>query len=369
MQGDQSDNLEEIREELSSVTAEIVTLLRRRLELCKRVQSAKRSTSTPTLDLTREEELVSKLVGDGESTEDRVLVRLLREIISACRSIQSESIIAVPYAMRSHCMEAARTVFGSSCTFSLVGGVEDAFSSVELGSSDFSIAPYEGTAHGAYPYTLDALIESELRIIGEVVLPVEYHLVSAERSLSAIRVVVGDVEAIRACQRFLSANLPSAKIFNSPNQPITKKKGWAYLLGTREAEDSGLNTLALGVQDDRENATRFVVVGRRGGFNINLRGNVHYKTTLVFTAPNRPGVLAEILADFGSRGINLTMIGSRPLRKKRWEYAFIVDLDTTEDNPIFLEALERVRGKTTLLRVLGSYPTLTSDRLKISMGK
>jgi Prephenate dehydratase len=80
-------------------------------------------------------------------------------------------------------------------------------------------------------------------------------------------------------------------------------------------------------------------------------------------------VLAEILADFGSRGINLTMIGSRPLRKKKWEYAFIIDLDVTEDNPSFQDALEHVRRKTTMLRVLGSYPTLTSDRLKISMGK
>jgi Prephenate dehydratase len=366
---DNSDTLEDLRGELNSVTAEIVTLLRRRLELCRRVQSAKQAAGAPTLDLAREEEIVSKLIGEGDSTQNRILVRLLREIISACRSIQSESVIAVPHAMRSHCMEAARTVFGSSCSFSLTGGVEDAFSSVELGSAHFSIAPYEGTAHGAYPYTLDALIESELRIMGEVVLPVEYHLVSAEQSLSSIRVVVGDVEAIWACQRFLAANLPSVKIVNSPNQPVTRKRGWAYLLGTREAEDSGLNTLALGVQDDRDNATRFVVVGKRGGFNVNLKGNLPYKTTLAFTAPNRPGVLAEILADFGSRGINLTMIGSRPLRKKKWEYAFIIDLDVTEDNPSFQDALEHVRRKTTMLRVLGSYPTLTSDRLKISMGK
>ncbi|MEM0271364.1 MAG: prephenate dehydratase domain-containing protein [Thermoprotei archaeon] len=362
-------SLDELREELNSVTTEIVALLRRRLELCSHVYSVKRATNTPILDLVREEELVSKLVGKANTKEQRVLVRLLREIMSACRSIQSESVIAVPHSMRNHCVEAARSVFGSSCSFSLVGGVEEAFRSVEVGSADFAVAPYEGTAHGGYPYTLDALIDSQLRIVGEIVLPVEYHIVSVEKSLSAIKVVCADVEAIWACQRFLAANLPSAKLFNPPNQRVTRRKGWAYLVGSREAEDTGLNILAHGVQDDRENATRFVVVGREGGFNPNLKGGIPYKTTVVFTAPNRPGVLAGILADFGSRGINLTMIGSRPLRKKKWEYAFIIDLDTSEGDPIFLEALEHVKPKTTLLRVLGSYPTLTADRPTISMGK
>lgn len=362
--------LEELRRELFQVTEEIVGLLRRRLELCRKVQEVKRAANAPTLDIGREEELVSKLVGGGDSEEERVLVRLLREIISACRGVQGELVVAVPSTMRSHSMEAARSVFGSSPSFSLAGGVEEAFRSVELGSADFCVAPYESTARGGYPSTLDALIDSELAIVGEVVLPVEYHLVSSERSLDSVKVVVADVEAVWACQRFLSESLPWAKVFCSAKQPVTARRGWAYLVGAREAEECGLNVLARHVQDERDNATRFIVVGRRGGFRVGfgLTG-LKYKTTLVFTAENRPGMLAEILSEFGSRGINLTMIASRPLRKKRWEYAFIVDLEVDGDDPRLQEALKGVSRKTKLLRVLGSYPTLTSDRPKIDLGK
>lgn len=363
-------SLEELRRELDGVTQEIVRLLRRRLELCGEVQRAKRATSTPTLDLGREEELVSRFVGATGSPQDRVLVRLLREIISACRGVQGELVVAVPQVMRSHSMEAARSVFGSSVSFSPAGGVEEAFRSVEVGSADFCVAPYESTTRGGYPSTLDALIESEeLRIVGEVVLPVEYHLVSAEGSLGSVRFVAADVEAVWACQRFLYESLPWARVVYSANQPLSPRRGWAYLVGAREAEDSGLRVLAPHVEDERDNATRFIVVGRRGGFNVNFGGNLAYRTTVVFTAQNRPGMLAEILWHFGSKGINLTMIGSRPLRKKRWEYAFIVDLDTAEQNPAFVEALGEAQPKTTMLRVLGSYPKITSDRPRADMGK
>ncbi len=362
-------SLEDLRKELNVVTEQIVALLKRRLELCRGVGRVKRSTNSPTVDLNREEELVYKLVGGRDSEDNRVLVRLLREIISACRSVQSEVIVAVPSTMRSHSMEAARSVFGSSCSFSLAASVEDCFRSVDIGSADFCVAPYEDTARGGYPSTLDALIDSDLSIVGEVMLPVEYHLVSSENSLSKIRVVVADVEALWACQRFLSTNLPLAKMVGATSRPPTVRRGYAYLVGKREAEDLGLNVVARNVEDERDNATRFIVVGKQGRFTLSSSGALRFKTTIVFTAPNRPGVLSDILSDFGSRGINLTMIGSRPLRKRKWEYAFIVDLDATKEDKAFLDALKQIRPKTTLLKVLGSYPTLTPDRLRIDIGK
>jgi chorismate mutase/prephenate dehydratase len=368
-----SSELAEIREELDSVTEELVRLLEKRLELCKKVKQIKKSSGSPVLDLEREEELIARLVQKSGLSDKQPLTRVLREVISMCRGIQKNIKISVPSLMQSYSEEAALSIFGSDCSFVSVDRVEDAFKAVEVGIADYCVTPYENTTRGAYPSALDALVDSKLKIVGEMVLGVQYHLVSTENSIEKIRTVVADPEAVWACKRFLSETLPKAKTVysSSPkNTGVFKRGGYAFLLGLAEATKLGLNVLVENVQDEKDNATRFVVIGKENSFvNTADKKSIHYKTSLAFTAVNRPGSLASVLNAFSNGGINLTMIVSRPLRTQKWEYAFVIDLDTTENSHAFKQALNQAKRITTMLKVFGTYPTIDPGSSQFTIGK
>ena len=149
-----------------------------------------------------------------------------------------------------------------------------------------------------------------------------------------------------------------------------KRRGYATLAPRGALRDAKLNVLAEDVQDDKDGATRFIVVGKEGGFSSNLLSEaVRYKTSVVFTADNKPGFLSRALGCFSSRGINLTMIVSRPLKSRRWEYVFVADFDCRETDQAFAEAQKELRGFATMCRVLGTYPEITPAAGKSTIGK
>jgi chorismate mutase/prephenate dehydratase len=137
-----SSELAEIRGELDAVTEELVRLLEKRLELCKKVKQIKRSSGSPVLDLEREEELIAKLVRNSGLSNKQPLTRVLREVISMCRGVQKSIKISVPSLMQGYSEEAALSIFGSDCSFVGVDRVEDAFKAVEVGIADFCVTPY-----------------------------------------------------------------------------------------------------------------------------------------------------------------------------------------------------------------------------------
>jgi prephenate dehydratase len=118
------------------------------------------------------------------------------------------------------------------------------------------------------------------------------------------------------------------------------------------AERYGLRVLARDVQDVRENVTRFIVAGRQ----IPGATGKDKTSLIIHLAKDRPGALYSILQEFAQRSINLTRIESRPSRRGLGDYYFYIDLEGHQDNSVVLEALEKIREKAGMVKVLGSYP-------------
>jgi chorismate mutase/prephenate dehydratase len=359
--GEALEELKEVRKELDRVTQQIVRLIEQRVELCEKVAQIKRKANSPFVDLPREEELITKITENSRIKDKSALRRVLREVVSMCRSVQKQTSVALPSAMQSYSKEAAVSIFGSSCSFTTVESVEHAFKLVETGYVDFCVTPYEDTVHGALPSALDALVRHDLKIVAEVVLGIQYHLVSREDSVQAVKTLVADAEAISACQEFVSSTLSHVRIILAKRDvasELSKRKGYAYLVGAYDASMLGLKVLAENVQDSKDNVCRFIALSRPGLYLRTKAERVKHKTTIAFTAENKPGSLTSILSEFSKRGINVTMIVSRPLRTRKWDYAFIVDLEVTEEDPKFVEALKMCKNKTAMLKIFGTYPVV-----------
>ncbi len=370
---EQDSSLANYRKQLDAITLDIVHAIEKRRELSEKIRDLKERLGSPVLDLSREEELVNRLVKGSSVSEKPQLRRVLREVVSLCRNVQKNVKVAVPPLMGGYCEEAATAILGSSPQIVGVDSAESALRTVNSGYADYCVVPYEGTAQGAFPATLDSLVELPLSVIGETVMGIQYHVVSSEDSAAKVKSIHGDPEAIAACRGFLLRVFPHARLIYESTlsgSRLEMRSKSASLVTSYDALQSRLHVLAENVQDQKDNAVRFILVGRKGGhISAKAKKGVRYRTSLAFTAANRPGALAGILSEFSRREINLTMIVSRPVRSKKWEYAFVVDFECTQDDKRFEEALRAARPNMTSLKLFGTYPAVSAKELGFTIGK
>ena len=242
-------------------------------------------------------------------------------------------------------------------------GFRGVFESVARGASAAGVVPIENVINGTVRENYDLLLEHDLEIVGEVVVPVRLclaalpgqHLADIERVYSHIQ-ALGQAEAYlrgRPWQLLTTYNTAGA------GKAIADRgdRGAAAVLSPRAAGLFGLEILADDIGDLPDNRTRFVVLGRRGDATPALRTNdgAGRRTTLVVAVRNEPGTLLAVLRIFADHGLNMSKLESRPSRERAWEYVFWVDLDAAADEPATQAALAELTGVTTMSRVLGSY--------------
>jgi prephenate dehydratase len=237
---------------------------------------------------------------------------------------------------------------------------------VEQGSIDRALVPIENALEGGVPATLDALAvdASDVAIVGEAVLAIRNCLVARDDlPLDAIAVVLSHPQPLAQCARFLRAELAQAQVRATTSSADAVRtvadtaEPWAAL-GTRSAaERYGCRVLREGVDDDPDNATRFVWLGRAGAEPVG-DGAGGWKTSVVFAGAGdlQPGWLVRCLSEFAFRGVNLTKIESRPRRGRLGHYLFHVDMDGRVDDPAVRDALEALHAHCEVVRLLGSYP-------------
>lgn len=247
-----------------------------------------------------------------------------------------------------HFGEAARPVF---CT-----SIDDVFDSVEAGAAPFGVVPVENSLEGAIGHTLDRLVASPLRISGEVALPIRQNLLRRASTFEGITRVYGHAQSLAQCQRFLKKALPLAeRVAVSSNAEAARlaaqEPGAAALAGKRAAAIHALELLAEGVEDDPTNTTRFLVIGAGS-----VAPSGRDKTSLVMSAPNRPGSMLALLRPFSRHGVSMTKLESRPSRRGLWDYLFFVDLEGHVDDPAVRRALVELEARAGYLKILGSYP-------------
>jgi chorismate mutase/prephenate dehydratase len=277
-------------------------------------------------------------------------------VISASRDLQKPTTVAFLGPETSFSHLAARRHFGESSLWSPQPGIARVFDEVERGSVDWGVVPVENSQEGSVNITLDRLILTPLKIRAEIFLRISQCLISSAKDLGSIKKIYSHPQALAQCQAWITANLPHCMLQEREStaaavQMVKGKKTEAAIGSSLSALENELQILARGIEDNTSNTTRFLVIG-----NGETTATGKDKTSLVFATPHSPGSLYRALAPFARRRINLFKIESHPVKERLWEYLFFVDIDGHIAEKEVMSCLTELKKKTTLLKILGSYP-------------
>jgi len=350
--------LERARREIDRIDVRIVDLLNQRARLAVEISHQKRRSNLPVFAPDRESKLFRRLkrLGKDGPLPQSALLAIYREIISASIALQATQKIAFFGPVGTFTHQAAREQFGSAATYLPVRGITDVFREVERGRADYGVVPIENSTEGVVNHTLDMFTDTQVKICAEISLRVSQNLLSRESSLAAIKKIYTHPQPLAQCRFWLDGNLPEVEIVEVSStakaaQMAVKAKGSAAIASRLAAKLHGLHILAREIEDDRENRTRFLVLGRH------LSGPTgNDKTSLMLAIKDSVGALHRILKPFARYGINLTSIESRPSRKGIWNYIFFIDCLGHISDPRLKKALAALKPLASDLQVLGSYP-------------
>jgi len=235
-----------------------------------------------------------------------------------------------------------------------------AFRAVPEGAGDAVLVPVENSLAGSVVRVYDLLLESDLGIVAETILPIEHHLIGCPgATLEGLRSVASHPMALAQCERFFSAHpelkrVPAEDTAGSVREALGRAdKSGAAIAGRRAAEHYHGVILAESIQDNAENFTRFVLLVPEKDTAAWLSAEAR-KISLAMRLAHRPGALLASLEPFAKHSVNLLKIESRPIHGRPWEYQFFIDVEAANVARLD-EALAEVRTATSELRILGRY--------------
>ena len=351
-------SLEDLRKKIDEVDAKIVRLIGERIRIAEEIGKEKKERGKQIEDREREARVLEnvKSIAQKESINQEDIEGIYRQIIDTSKRTE-EIGVAFQGEIGAYSEEAALHFFGPSIQPKPCESWDDVFKLVERGEVPFGIVPIENSLEGSIGRVYDLLLDSSLKVCGEVELRVVHCLIGNPGArLDLIKKVYSHPQALGQCRAFLkhldSELIPTNNTAGSVR--MIKEMGMvdaAAIASARAAEIYGLEILAREIEDTTNNFTRFFILSKQ---DSSPSGND--KTSIVFSLKHRPGTLYASLKEFALRNINLTKIESRPTRQKPWEYNFYLDFDGHRDDKASREALENLDRNSRFLKVLGSYP-------------
>jgi prephenate dehydratase len=257
--------------------------------------------------------------------------------------------------------EAARKLLGEAIEVVPCETFDDVFDAVAKGEATCAAVPIENSLAGSVLRNYELLAARDLVIAGEAFLRISLNLIGLQGAkFDDIRRVYSHPVALAQCHRFISEHKldaqPAYDTAGSVKQLVRHgTPGEGAIAGTAAAELYGAEILARGIEDHRENFTRFLLVARQGAAPP-LPETKSVKSTILFRTPNKPGALFRALAAFALRDINLSKLESRPIEGRPWEYAFYADFSGDAKEPNVARAIAHLEEMCETVRVLGSYP-------------
>ena len=353
--------LPEARARIDDLDAEIQALIAARARVAEQVRAIKNREGGPSNDLyrpAREAEVLRKAIARNQGPlPDEAIARLMREIMSACLALEAPLSVAYLGPEGTYTQAAVIKQFGHAVAARPHASIPDIFRDVESGASLYGVVPVENSTEGVVTHTLDQLALTPLTICGEVFLPVHHHLLARGGRVSDVTKVFAHPQALAQCRLWLDAHLPRAERVAMPSNAAAALKvadegEGAAIAGAAAGELYGLETLAVNIEDDPGNTTRFLVIGRQEPAPTGQDA-----TAVVFSQHHdHPGGLFELLKPFAEAGINLSRIESRPSRRAAWDYNFHIETEGHQQEPRLAEVLEKLRARAGFFRVLGSWP-------------
>ena len=350
-----------LRRQIDAVDRELLALLNRRATLAQHVGEVKKKEGSVVFRPEREAQVIEglKAANPGPLRTDSV-APIWREIMSACRSLETPTRVAYLGPAGTFSEQAALGFFGSSIERVPCASIDEVFRTTTAGAADFGVVPVENSTEGVVARSLDLFLTTPLFIIGETSLNVRHNLLRRENGLEGITAVCAHPQALAQCHGWLSNHLPAVErrpvASNAEGARMAAQDAsLAALASERAAAEWGLHVVAPAVQDDAHNRTRFAIVTHPERHPA-PRASGHDCTSLVVSVANRPGAVHDMLVPLKEHGVSMSRFESRPARSGQWEYYFFIDIQGHPDEPHVDAALKALRAQCAFFKLLGSYP-------------
>jgi chorismate mutase/prephenate dehydratase len=368
------------RQLIDEIDSQIVELFEKRMDVANEVAKYKMETGKPVFDKEREEQKLANLaaLSHGEFNE-RAVKELFSQIMSISRKYQygvlphtddvtefvkvdnplkkKDAVVYYFGVPGTHTQQAMEDVFGTDVNGVSCQGFQGIMEAVEKGDADFGVLPIENSSTGGITANYDLLLNYKNAIVGEYVMKIDQCLVGLPGTeLTDIQTVFSHPQGLLQCREFMNAHpLYEGVEFGSTAAAAKKvaedkKKTQAAIAGRHAAEEYGLEILADSIQQEKNNCTRFIIIGRKEEYTAKSN-----KLALCIELPHVSGSLYRILSHFLYNDLNMTQIESRPIPGKNWEYRFFVDVEGNLDDAAVQNALRGVKEESAYMRVLGNF--------------
>lgn len=350
-----SDELQRHRARIDELDKEI---LERISERAKHAQAIGVLKSGAVYRPEREAQVLRRIkeLNPGPLSPETV-ARLFREIMSACLALEKPLSAAYLGPEGTFSQSAVIKHFGHGAKTVACFSIDEVFRTVQAGSTDYGVVPVENSTEGAVSRTLDLLVQTPLKICGEVQLRIHQHLMGKGARPDSAKVVYSHAQSLAQCHEWLNKHLPGVErrqvASNAEAARLAAEDETALAIaGDTAAEIYGLPILAQNIEDEPNNTTRFLVISLHDALPSGRD-----KTSLIMSAKNRPGAIVDLLAPLSHYGVSMTKLESRPARMGLWEYVFFVDVEGHVQDEAVSRALGEVEQRAAFIKILGSYPS------------
>lgn len=373
-------DLQKLREQIDVIDAGIVELYEKRMDISRQVAEYKISTGKKIFDKEREEiklQAVKALTHNAFNSHG--IEELFEQIMSMSRKLQyqllteSGSLNKLPFIGVSELEKKARVVFpgaegaytqaamqeyfGEEINSFHVDTFRDAMIAVEEGSADFAVLPIENSTAGIVNEIYDMLVEYETYIVGEQIIQIKHCLMGvAGAKMEDIRTVYSHPQSFMQSARYLQEHPKWQRIsmnnnaFAAQKVAVNQDVTQAAIASAYAAKTYGLTILEEGVNDIKNNSTRFIIVCNQKIFLKDAK-----KVSICFEVPHESGSLYHMLSHFIYNNLNMSKIESRPIEGRNWEYRFFIDFEGNLADSAVKNALRGLREEARNMKILGNY--------------
>ena len=356
MANDDKD-LAPLRAKIDALDQQLLELLGQRAQAAQEVGKVKHGTNAPVFRPERERQVIDGLIAKNKSPiAPEGITYIWREIMSACRALEAPVRVAYLGPAGTFSEQAAFAQFGQSISGVPCATIDEVFRAVDAGAAEFGVVPVENSSEGAVSRTLDLLLDTDLRITGEIALMIKHHLLTKTGTLDGVAKVFAHPQALAQCQRWLATNTPAlerqAVSSNGEAAKIAAADPTiAAIAGDIAQQQYGLSPVQSSIQDDPHNRTRFVVISHGS-----CQASGKDQTSVILSVTNKPGAVYHLLAPLAKHGVSMNRFESRPARRGTWEYFFYIDIDGHASDPKVAAALAELETEAAFFKNLGSYP-------------
>lgn len=352
--------LHELRENIDRIDREIVKLLNERYEYVQGVGKWKNDRSSAIYVPEREKSLLEKLeaINEGGLLQNKTLRAIYREVMSGAIALEHPVKVGYLGPEATFTQQAALGKFGRSVEYTATSSIADVFTEVEMERVNYGCVPIENSTEGAVNYTLDRFIDSNAKICAEVNMRIHHNLMG-NCSKAEIKRVYSHSQPFGQCKNWLQTNLPGVDLIEVSSTSKAAKlamieENAAAIASPLAGETYNVPTIEEHIEDTNDNTTRFFIIG-----NQEPRPTGDDKTSICFAIKDRIGALYDCLLPFKHQDITLTMIESRPSKRKNWQYCFFVDLLGHHEEEKIKQAITELEDMCQFVKILGSYPRST----------